>query len=133
VRRFDWAFLGGGAVRAKLALISGIVTGLVIATPTVAMTVDAWRASSQNPQMQMLAMAYVGGLQDAFLSANAELIANMNRRPIYCQPQNMALKINNVEDILNKYISNHNVPGNFQISEVLLSALEETFPCPLTQ
>ena len=78
---------------------------------------------------------YLRGVWDGFQSANVSLEEN-HQRPLFCQPPKLEIPLDQVIDILKRYIgddhrlSTEAIRG-FPVDGVLLTALQDVFPCPL--
>ena len=75
---------------------------------------------------------YLQGISDGLGWANATLIA-AGKPALFCQPDRLGLKTDNIEDILNRYLSEHatvfRAHGDYPIGMMLLASLKEAFPC----
>jgi len=76
-------------------------------------------------------LLYLSGVGDAYTSVNAMRKKN-NELPLYCQPEATRLSGADMMEILNKKIfhSDHPISDDLTVSEALLQALQEEYPCP---
>lgn len=95
------------------------------------MTVGMWKAAPSNPQTGLAAKIYLSGVQAGLTDANAAF-ETRGGAPLYCQPRTLALRTEQVEDILNRYITaGHGVADTDRVEVILLEALKDVFPCPM--
>ena len=101
------------------------------------MTVKQYRATitSPYPGVVHLTQAYIEGLGEGMMWANVRATFK-GGQPLYCQPGKLSLGTDNYVDMidhriaaLSKSLTDKEL-GESLIPLLLLSALEETFPCP---
>ena len=82
---------------------------------------------------------YLRGVWDALQLANVSLEQN-HQRPLFCQPPKLEIPLDQVINILKRYIGDDHGPLHSPFVEarldtpvdgVLLDALQDVFPCPL--
>ena len=78
---------------------------------------------------------YLRGVWDALQLANVSLEQN-HQRPLFCQPPKLEIPLDQVINILKRYIGDDHRPSteaikNLTVDFVLLDALQDVFPCPL--
>lgn len=82
------------------------------------------------------ATAIMAGLGQGFLTANAMLQAK-NMTPLYCQPKNLVLGVENYMQIYDSMLERHGtkIKGleSATVAQVLIFGLVETFPCEKSQ
>ena len=76
-------------------------------------------------------LLYLSGVGDAYKSVNATRKKN-NEPLLYCQPETVQLSGADMMDILNKKLHHpeHPAADDLTVSEALLQALQDEFPCP---
>ena len=100
-------------------------------------TVKDYKATLSNDDVaKIVAMKlYISGVGDGLLWANAE--ATRRKIPLFCEPNNLKLLVDNYIDMINSQIGRLSQPGGASKSELddlpigmlLLKGLEGTFPC----
>lgn len=82
------------------------------------------------------AAAVMAGLGQGFLTANGMLQAK-NMAPLYCQPQNLVLGVENYMQIYDSMLKKHGTKienlKSATVAQVLIFGLIETFPCEKEQ
>ena len=95
--------------------------------------VKAYKEKMATPNGKIVATAYIQGLGDGIAWANT--IATKNNAPLYCQPEGLAINVENYIDILDRHIQAalKSLPAakvdELWIGLQLLDGLRETFPC----
>jgi hypothetical protein len=84
---------------------------------------------SEYSKGNVAAIAYLRGISAGLGWANA-LIAQSGERPIYCQPDKLALTDEQRLDILNRFLAEYPRVAEQQVGVVLMAALKDAFPCP---
>jgi len=82
------------------------------------------------------ATAIMAGLGQGFLTANGMLQAK-NMAPLYCQPQNLVLGVENYMRIYDSMVERHRSQienlKSATVAQILIFGLVEAFPCEKTQ
>ena len=78
--------------------------------------------------------AYLRGVWDGLQSANISLEENHQKR-LFCQPPKLGIPLDQVISILRRYIGDDHRPttvalADLPVDSILLSALQNIFPCP---
>jgi hypothetical protein len=118
----------------RLMLVS--VLGMMLFTPVAeALDYKDYKASKAIGGASWSSVrAFVNGVSEGFNVANADL-AGKNRPLLYCQPKSFALNADNLLAILDaeiktmQEITGKPLPDNMPIEVVLLSGIQDTFPC----
>lgn len=84
---------------------------------------DAFRNGSGDSFLLLLM-----GMEDGFGTANVALIVE-RKKPLYCQPEGLALNPQNTLRILDEEVKRTNRGPDAPLSLVLLDGLKRTFPC----
>ena len=71
---------------------------------------------------------YLDGVKQGLLAFDAELAVE-GRQRLFCLPQNLALTVEQAEDIMLREANKTTDPDKFPISVLLINGLKETFPC----
>ena len=71
---------------------------------------------------------YLNGIGDGYVTINKRRRAN-NQSPLYCQQESRALHGIDYKRLLEEMIKKP-ITGHLAVSEALLLALEQEFPCP---
>lgn len=76
-------------------------------------------------------MLYLSGVGDAYASVN-KMRKEANQPRLYCQPETAKLTGSDLMKILDKklYHPEHPAADDLTVSEAMLQALKEEFPCP---
>jgi hypothetical protein len=103
----------------------------LLAAPSAAhaaLDVQQYQQFMHDPNKEDTAKAFIFGVQVGMSEINAmnSLVGN---KSIYCQPDNLAITMDQDIEILNEYIQRNNPPPSELVSETLLAAMVETFPC----
>jgi hypothetical protein len=85
-------------------------------------SIDKYRKN--DPQISL----FLNGLLQGFEWANS-FLHTANRPEIFCEPEKLALTVNQEVDILNRYIEENPTYSNYPVGAVLLQALRDAFPC----
>jgi hypothetical protein len=95
------------------------------------LSVNEYFADQETPQLQGLTHLWLSGVYQGLQSANVALIS-AHHPPLFCQPEKVALKDDQVAEILNRYLhSRHNNVGmRSPVVSHVLSAMQAEFPCP---
>lgn len=93
-------------------------------------TVGSYKKFKTSSAME----AYLSGVIEGYVIANAELEMERKSRPFFCTPENLTLNAENAFDLIDNYLAkNNHIQDTYSISFPLLLALEEAFPCKWKQ
>jgi hypothetical protein len=110
-----------------------IVACLVLDLCTAATTVEAITVtldSYRNPKGSDKAFnsLYLDGVKEGLIVSSLDQ-KHFGQVPLFCIPPNLAMTVEQAEDIMMRFANKRNLQGNMPISIALLGGLEETFPC----
>ena len=71
---------------------------------------------------------YLAGMERGLSWANAYL-GNRGQARIYCQPNDSALTISQIIDMIRQTVKDYPGRGDFPVSFVFITTLQRTFPC----
>jgi hypothetical protein len=71
---------------------------------------------------------YLDGVKEGLIMFDAEL-AVAGRQRFFCMPDNLALTVEQAEDIMMREAQKSTDPANVPISLLLIDGLKDTFPC----
>jgi len=108
----------------------------LVAVQARALTVREYKATMASADKSGITLTriYVGGLGEGIVAANVQA-ERINKAPIFCQPQKLALGIDNFVNILDSIITTISTKAprekvnEMSIVLLLLEGLQETFPC----
>jgi hypothetical protein len=108
----------------------------LVAVEASALTVKEYRADMASADQARITMTriYIGGLGEGIVAANVQ-VGRINKAPIFCQPQKLALGMDNFINILDRFITTISTKAprekvdEMSIPLLLLEGLQETFPC----
>jgi hypothetical protein len=102
-----------------------------IALSSAAMSQDVrlgqYRGEKSREEFRTFNKLFVAGLKSGLMAYNAVVAAE--GKALFCLPPKLALTTEQAEDIINRTADEHHFPTDYLISLVLLTGLEETFPC----
>ena len=75
-----------------------------------------------------LLKVYFGGVKEGIVMLNVTLQAE-GRQPLFCQPQKLALTVEQAEEIMMHKAKKMADPDGVPISIILIHGLQDTFPC----
>ena len=111
-------------------MLAIIAAGTVISSPALS-ELSANDAIDRYRNNDAMLYQYVLGLGSALSWANSEL-AGSKRHPLFCIPVNVVLTVDQQIDILARHITHTPANGELPVGGVLLFALQEAFPCPVS-
>ncbi|HWP24758.1 MAG TPA: hypothetical protein VNL39_00245 [Xanthobacteraceae bacterium] len=82
-----------------------------------------------NASERGLIEANLGGLENGFGWANTYLQSQRQQTPLYCLPDKLALKSEQIIDILRRGVREDAKLGNAPFGLAILVALQRVFPC----
>ncbi len=103
---------------------------LVLAAAPVA-AVDVRLDSYRNPKSDGLRNAYrvfLDGAKSGFMAYNAWMKSH-GGQPAFCLPENLAMPVEQAEDIMLWRADKTSAKGEMLVSILLLNGLRDTFPC----
>jgi hypothetical protein len=71
---------------------------------------------------------YLDGVKEGIVMLNVTLQAE-GRQPLFCQPQKLALTVEQAEEIMMHKAKKMTDPDGVPISIILIHGLQDTFPC----
>jgi hypothetical protein len=81
---------------------------------------DSWSKAADK--------VYLDGVKEGLVMFDADLTVE-GRQQSFCMPQNLALTVEQAEDIMMRQAQKMTHPDDVPISLLLLKGLEDTFPC----
>jgi hypothetical protein len=104
----------------------------VTAAPVAASDVrlDSYR-NPKNETFRNFNQVYLDGVRSGLLAYNAR-IKSHGGQPAFCIPANLAITTEQTEDIMLKSADKRAAKGDMLIALLLLSGLQDTFPCEKT-
>jgi hypothetical protein len=82
----------------------------------------------QNDDQAITYKTYLDGVREGFIAFNEELARTGGQR-LFCMPRNLALTVEQADDIMMREAAKMTNPDEFYISLILLHGLKDTFPC----
>jgi hypothetical protein len=113
-----------------LVIIGCVVFGLCsAATKADAITVrlDDYR-NPKSPESKAFNGLYLDGVKEGLIISSLDQ-KQFGQVPLFCIPPNLAMTVEQAEDIMMRFANKRNLQGNMPIGVALLGGLEETFPC----
>ncbi|WP_394101601.1 Rap1a/Tai family immunity protein [Xanthobacter wiegelii] len=107
-----------------LLAVNAASTTYVIAEPSGA---DMVRQLKLSPE---LARTYIEGLSSGIDWTNTAISTMKKGSPLFCPPPNISITIEQVENILIRYLANKPSEAQYPVGFVMLKAFRDTFPCP---
>jgi len=116
----------------KLAMRRWIMLACVSAlmpTPVAASDVrlDSYR-NPKNESFRNINQLYLDGVKSGLMAYNTR-IKSQGGQPAFCMPDNLALTVEQAEDIMLRRADKSSARGDMLVSILLLSGLRDTFPC----
>ena len=71
---------------------------------------------------------YLDGVKEGIVMFNVTLQAE-GRQPLFCQPEKLALTVEQAEEIMMRKAKKMANPDGVPISLILIHGLQDTFPC----
>ena len=88
---------------------------------------DSYR-NSKNEAFRNFNRLYLDGVRSGLIAYNAR-IKSLGGQPAFCMPGNLAMTTDQTEDIMLKSADKRAAKGDTLIAHLLLSGLQDTFPC----
>jgi hypothetical protein len=111
-----------------LALFTSLIAGTPRATAAATGDVTYKEYKSLKPQDKYMESLYIAGMVEGLTWANGELAAR-HSEPLFCQPANLDLTLDQDLSIVDGYIERHPETPEQRLGILVVLALEETFPC----
>jgi hypothetical protein len=113
-----------------------IITRAVIALMLFSLTSNANAAgillkdykSPKNEDEKALLEMYLDSVKDGAQFLNA-IARRQGQRPEFCLPENLALTVDQAEDIMMREAKKMTDPDDLPVALVLIHGLKDTFPC----
>jgi hypothetical protein len=119
----------------KRLMLASILGMMLYASVAEALDYKAYKAAKAIGGTSWSSVrAFVNGVSEGFNVANADL-AGKSRPLLYCQPVSFALNADNLLAILDaeikttEEIAHKPLPDNMPIQVLLLTGIQDTFPC----
>jgi hypothetical protein len=94
----------------------------------ISITVEDYQHPDQ-PEFRPMFQMYLDGAKDGLITYDLALMSK-NKQSLFCIPDNLALTVEQTEDIVLRWAKKHKEPAaNLDITIALLFAFQETFPC----
>jgi hypothetical protein len=105
---------------------------VLTAAPVAAADVrlDSYR-NPKNEAFRNFNQLYLDGVRSGLIAYNAR-IKSLGGQPTFCMPGNLIMTTDQTEDIMLKSADKRAAKGDTLISLLLLSGLQDTFPCEKT-
>jgi hypothetical protein len=105
----------------------------VTAAPVAASDVrlDSYRNPKNNEGLRNAYQLYLDGVKSGLMAYNA-WIKSRGGQPAFCMPGDLAMTTDQTEDIMLKSADKRAAKGDMLIALLLLSGLQDTFPCEKT-
>ena len=103
-------------------------------TAAPAAAADVRLGSYRNPKNEAFRnfnQLYLDGVRSGLIAYNAR-IKSLGGQPAFCMPGNLAMTTDQTEDIMLKSADKRAAKGDTLIALLLLSGLQDTFPCEKT-
>jgi hypothetical protein len=91
---------------------------------------DSYR-NPKNEAFRNFNQLYLDGVRSGLIAYNAR-IKSLGGQPAFCMPGNLAMTTEQTEDIMLKSADKRAAKGDTLIALLLLSGLQDTFPCEKT-
>ncbi|MCR6733739.1 MAG: hypothetical protein NVV83_06455 [Afipia sp.] len=88
---------------------------------------DAYR-NPKNESFRNINQLYLDGVKSGLMAYNAR-IKSQGGQPAFCMPDNLAMSIEQAEEIMLRRADKSSAKGDMPVSILLLSGLRDTFPC----
>jgi hypothetical protein len=88
---------------------------------------DSYR-NPKNEAFRNFNQLYLDGVRSGLIAYNARL-KGLGGQPLFCMPGNLAMTTEQTEDIMLKSADKRAARGDMLIALLLLSGLQDTFPC----
>ncbi len=109
----------------RYLVVAALLT--VASTSASAQTVrlDQYQRPSE-PKFKVFNQAYLKGVVDGLIASS---VAQDARDRFFCIPPEMAITVEQAEDIMLRYAKKKQLPGTVPIGVPMLGGLKDTFPC----
>jgi hypothetical protein len=84
--------------------------------------------SAKDKADKALLKVYLDGVKEGIVMLNVTLQAE-GRQPLFCQPQKLALTVEQAEEIMMRKARKMADPDRVPVSIILIHGLQDTFPC----
>ena len=91
---------------------------------------DSYR-NPKNEAFRSFNQLYLDGVRSGLISYNS-WIKSLGGQPAFCLPENSAVTTDQAEDIMLRSANKRAAKGDMLIALLLLSGLQDTFPCEKT-
>ena len=113
-----------------------MIRGMIVAVMLVGLSSSADAMSvifknykaAKNDDEKALMKLYLDGVREGVSIFDAELAVE-GRQPLFCMPNNLALTVEQAEDIMMREAEKNTDPDNVPVSLLLVEGLKDTFPC----
>jgi hypothetical protein len=92
---------------------------------------DSYRNPKNSEGLRNAYQLYLDGVKSGLMAYNA-LIKSRGGQPAFCMPGDLAMHTDQTEDIMLKSADKRAAKGDMLIALLLLSGLQDTFPCEKT-
>jgi len=88
---------------------------------------DSYR-NPKNEALRNFNQLYLDGVRSGFMAYNAWMKSH-GGQPAFCLPENLAMPVEQAEDIMLRRADKTSAKGEMLVSILLLNGLRDTFPC----
>ncbi len=110
--------------RTLVIMLAVLILGISAAS-AASVNLDKYR-NAKGEELKGIYKIYLDGVREGLVVHSA--MQNQETR-IFCMPGNLALTIDQAEDIMLRFANDRKMPGDSPISILLLGGLQATFPC----
>jgi hypothetical protein len=120
-------------VNLEALMIARIVIGLILFCLTLSnanaasILLRTYKSPIDKADKALLKV-YLDGVKEGIVMLNVTLQAE-GRQPLFCQPQKLALTVEQAEEIMMRKAKKMADPDGVPISLILIHGLQDTFPC----
>jgi hypothetical protein len=114
----------------KRLIVGCFVFGLCSAASTVeaiTVTLDSYR-NPKSPDFKSFNGLYLDGVKEGLIVSSLDQ-KYVGKDPLFCIPPNLAMTVEQAEDIMLRFADKRSLKGGTPVSIALLGGLEDTFPC----
>ena len=114
----------------KHLIASCITLSLCTAATTagaITVTLDSYR-NPKSSEFKSFNTLYLDGVREGLIVSSLDQ-KYFGGVPLFCIPPNLALTVEQAEDIMLRFADKRNLKGSTPVSTILLGGLMETFPC----
>jgi len=114
-------------------MIARIVIGLILFSLTLSnanaasVLLRTYKSPIDKADKALLKV-YLDGVKEGIVMLNVTLQAE-GRQPLFCQPQKLALTVEQAEEIMTRKAKKMADPDRVPVSIILIHGLQDTFPC----